>query len=263
MGKTSSLTLGLLLGLTACGAAEDAADDGSITASPSTPTTTIATATTTTEPSATQLPRRSTGSNFLNLTENVEYLHESSGVEMTLQFDRPGWALIHSGERILLLGHATEGQEGGTRGGGTSDAGLGVHFTFLPQQSSDQLTSFFLEHEEVVDATDPQATIVGGLEATTFDVLIGSRDGIPRPTGPFPWTGFALAEEIMADGQPAQNWMVGCAWNRIWIVDLGSVSLVVHAGDASGTPDEVATLAASESAIEELLAAITIGGVDG
>jgi hypothetical protein len=115
------------------------------------------------------------------------------------------------------------------------------------------------EHEKSIEVTDPVATTVAGLDAVTVDVLVppGESPGF----GEFEcWSSYAgpVWYTQMVEGVGYPSVLVGCAWNRVWIMDVEGASVVIHAGDVGGDPDgEPLTLEGVESLIEEFLSALT------
>lgn len=222
------------------------------TASPTTttvpPTTTVAETTTTTVARTEVVPlrpRNPASQGSLQLQTGVRYLHDYS-IPLELNFDRDGWAVDVVGERMV---------------GFLNDEGersLAVYVTFMTD-SVEELLAFVQEDEKSVDVTDPVATTVAGLAAVTVDVLV--------PPGESPgfgelecWSEYAgpVWYVQMVEGIGYPSVLVGCAWNRVWVMDAEGASVVIHAGDVGGDPDEEPVeLDGMEPLIEEFLAAIT------
>lgn len=240
--------LACLIVLAAC-SASPAPTTTKVLREPAEPTTTEASTTTVAEttaalPEVVSLGLRAEGS--LPLRPDVTYLHDFV-TPVGFTFEQPGWSVDLVGDRTV---------------GFLNDEGersLAVYVTFMPHDSVEELLAFVQEHEKSIEVTDPLMTTPAGFDAVTVDVLVppgrtpgsGERECWSSYAGPV-W----YAQKVYGAGYPSV--LVGCAWNRVWIVEVDGVSVVIHAGDVGGEPDgEPVTLDGVEGLIDEFLSALT------
>ena len=239
----------VVLGLLLASCSVDAAETTTTVAAPATTASPVSTtstteATTTTVPEVVVLGLRGRGS--LGLRPDVTYFHDFI-VPTRLRFDQEGWTVDLVGDRMV---------------GFQNDAGdhsIAVYLTFMPFDSVEELLAFVQNHDKTIEVTDPVSVEVAGREAVSVDVLVPpGRVGSAPEECWSPVAGPSWYEQMTVDGIGYPSVLVGCAWNRVWLMEVDDVSVVIHAGDVGGDPDaEPMALEPVEPLIDEFLAAIT------
>lgn len=239
----------VVLGLLLASCSVDAAETTTTVAAPAT-TASPASTTSTTEPTTTTVPEvralglRSRGT--FALVAGATYLHDHV-IPFAVTFERDGWLADFVGERWLSFLN----EDG--------DRPLWVAVTFKPFDEPENLLAFVVEHPKSIEVTEVEETVFAGFDAVTVDVLVPpeTSEGFDPCWGPS--AGPIWHEELGVNGGLYPSVLVGCAWNRVWIVDVDGVSVVVHAGDVGGVPDEQMPLEPVEPLIEEFLDAVSFG----
>lgn len=215
-------------------------------------TTTTTVPTTTTEPAVSVLGVRPLGPGY-PLAAGRTFLWDLGVVPVELEFEQPGWELIISFERGFgLINDADELAS-------TDQVFAGI--ATRPRATAEELAAEFLESSRTIDSTPGVSTEFGGAEAIVFDVLSLNT----FTNAEVRCSGHVVDQAIDPSGRGIQNTLVGCAWTRVWLVEVGSDTLVVTIADAQYdmvTPDDPIDYPTIESIaplVAEFEAAITIG----
>ncbi len=254
MGVRRSL-LALMLLMAACSGSDADATSTTTTSTtgPSTTSTTTSTTTltTTTEPGPVDLAITPPLGNRSRLTPGTIYRHDYWLVPIFLEFQEPGW-VVSVRERLMLFDNE---QREPVVGGQIA----------LVTDSPSVIVGALDAEDSTSGRTELRKTSLGGLPAETFDILITEPDIGEQLRAQFGCTGPTLVERTVDDVELVN--LPGCAWNRIWLIEVEGGTIVVTAADLtvynenpSKLPESFPELDAIEPVLAELEAAITIGG---
>ena len=181
----------------------------------------------------------------MRATPGLIFIHGHSVEPIEFTFTEPDWVFDFVSENAV---------------GYTKDSGdrlVGGALAFLSADAADIFLGIE-EHPDTRTVVDLGTSTFGTQNAATYDVE-SIDDGQCR--GP------AILDVPNDDGSVWQMILPGCAWNRVWLVDVSGGTLLAFIGDvglADDPPDRVPDVLAPiddiADVIAEFEAAITIGG---
>lgn len=259
MQRSARLIVAVFALAAACSQGAEASDPTTTTspATPSSSTTTAAVAASTT--TSTTADPEAAGPEILNVLTSLvpgnAYIHEGMGVPFTITPQLDGRAVEEIGDAFVQLKNDSP------------DAGPGVVATvmlFMANDSIDTLIDVYTDSSMVDEATDAKTTTVGGIDGTSIDVLVppdlDNTETKPRNLSGDPECTLLaelFVEQIDRLGWPFSLDFVGCAWNRIWLVNISGATMTLTVGPDVRTKEEINELNELGPYVDDFISAIT------
>lgn len=188
------------------------------------------------------------------LQPGITYRHSGLETPFTISPELDGWAVGEIGRRFIQL----ESNH--------PDAGPGVVATvmlFRPSDSIEEVAALLTSSEIASDTSPSEAMTIGTLEGITFDLLVlpdPDNTLLPRNLGGDPEC--ALLAELFAEridrvGGAFSVDLVGCAWNRVWLIDVDGITVLLTVGPDVRTKDEINELTELGPYVDDFIDAIT------
>ncbi len=211
----------------------------------STTTTTSTSTTTTTEPGPVVLEVWNVQRSPLRAVPGQTYLHNHSALPVEFSFTQTDWSFwLVSENAVWYVKDSSDRLVSGT-------------LAFLAGDSSETL-EILTEHDTTRDVEELGNSTFGTQNAKVYDIEFTDEG---RCNGP------RLLDVPLDDGSVWQILLPGCAWNRVWLIDVSGGTLLAFIADVGlaadppdQIPDELAPIDDIADVIAELEAAITIGG---
>lgn len=215
------LTL-LVLVLAACGGTTEAPPSTSSTTVAQTTSTTVTATTTTSEPVGLELLTR-----FARLEPGVRYLHEGWPGQIVAPFvievGLSGWRVDEIGSGFVQF-----------RNGETDPGIRAAVVAFMPNESVATVIDDLTSPQRAADLTEPQPIAIGKVEGVTADLsVLVDLDNVGVPPNLVGadtaciGEGAVLFEEGTGQEQSWFQILAGCAWNRVWVLDVDGLSMTV------------------------------------
>ena len=217
------LIVAIALLTVACSGGDVSSDNTETTTSSKTSPTTTSTTTTTSSTTTTTtvsapIPIFPT-TNFSAGTTYEGIL--AGGLRYQLMFLEDGWEVEVIGQELQEFIHFINTSFERA----SAEVGLVL---FMANQSTSAVSSFFLDHENIAETTQPTQAEVAGFPAQTLDVRVEpGPSGGAGPNSPC-LQRVGLTSDRVQNGTVWVEEVLGCTWTRIWIVDLDGITVTIY-----------------------------------
>ena len=243
----------LILAVTLVAAACVNASSSTDSSSPTSLTTTTSTTTTSTTAPAPPPGEPPEITRFTRFEAGQAYRASlpGAGTEFVLNFQLDGWQVGAIGATTGTFVHLQNSSP-------APGVQVGV-VAFMADGPADPIIEWFANHPDIPNGTTPpNAAMVGGLNAVTFDVQVLGQERTALPAcGAL--VSFPGASEDLPDGELWTEEVLGCTWSRIWVVDVDGVSITMTggAGLRSLDPQGMREISEFELFLDDFIHAIT------